>query len=79
MKWLLKIVDAVRPTFEDGGKLLACSNDRRMTQNVFRGHLEAALAASGRPGRVRIEAPPEDFPPPPGQGAHLKTGVIELG
>ncbi len=64
---------------EDGGKLLACSNDRRMTQRVFRGHLEAALAADGRRGRVRLYDPPDDFPPPPGEGAHLKTGVIELG
>jgi len=63
----------------DGGKLLACSNDRRMTQRVFRGHLEAALAADGRRGRVRLYDPPDDFPPPPGEGAHLKTGVIELG
>jgi 23S rRNA (cytosine1962-C5)-methyltransferase len=63
---------------EKSGRVLCCSNDRRLSERKFERYLRAALRADGRRGRVKTHAPPADFPPPPGGAAHLKTGVIEL-
>jgi len=60
------------------GRVLCCSNDRRLSERKFTQYLRGALEADGRSGRVRTYPPPADFPPPPGGEPHLKTGVIEL-
>ncbi|MEM9191953.1 MAG: class I SAM-dependent methyltransferase [Myxococcota bacterium] len=54
-----------------------CSNDRRMGPGAFQRRLEAALHPSVfEIARSRRYPPPDDFPPAPKRGGHLKT--IEL-
>ncbi|MBX3273341.1 MAG: class I SAM-dependent methyltransferase [Sandaracinaceae bacterium] len=55
-----------------GGALLACSNDRRMTQDVFRHHVrDGAREAGVTLARLDDLARPRDFPDPRGPKALL--------
>lgn len=57
-----------------GGRLLACSNDRRMGATKLRRHLhEAARDAGARLAQMKDLACPSDFPPPFGAEPHLKS------
>jgi 23S rRNA (cytosine1962-C5)-methyltransferase len=60
-----------------GGRLLACSNDRRMRQNELRRHLhEAARRAGVKPSQMKDLPCPGDFPPPVGREPHLKSVLL---
>lgn len=60
-----------------GGRMLACSNDRRMRQNELRRHLhEAARRVRVRPRQMKDLPCPGDFPPPVGREPHLKTVLL---
>ncbi len=62
-----------------GGRLLACSNDRRLGSEALRAHLEAGARAAGIAlAAVRSYRPPVDFPKPSGAGPRLETVVVEL-
>jgi 23S rRNA (cytosine1962-C5)-methyltransferase len=62
-----------------GGTLLACTNLRRMSAELFRRELAAAAREVGREiARMKTMPPPLDFPPPPGEPWHLKSERIEL-
>lgn len=57
-----------------GGKLLACSNDRRMHQAAFRKHIHAGAKVAGvELAQLKDLPPPTDFPPAAGQESHLKS------
>lgn len=62
-----------------GGRLLLCSNDRRMIPKDFVGFVEVAFSQAGlratEDAIVKLPAPPE-YPPDPQQGAHLKTLLV---
>ncbi len=58
-----------------GGRLLASSNDHRMTQARFRRHLhDAARDAEAELAQLKDLRPPRDFPPGPA-GPHLKAAL----
>jgi 23S rRNA (cytosine1962-C5)-methyltransferase len=60
------------------GKLLACSNHRKITARRFRAMCErAAQAAFGARAKVYPRQDPTDFPPQPGHDSHLKQCVVE--
>ena len=62
-----------------GGRLLASSNDHRMSQGRFRKHLhDAARDAGVRFAQLKDMPPPRDFPPGP-DGPHLKQALATLG
>ena len=63
---------------EPSGRLLCCSNDRRMGQQAFRKHLHAGLVKAGRQyEQIKDRAAPEDFDRGP-YGRGLKTVLIVL-
>jgi 23S rRNA (cytosine1962-C5)-methyltransferase len=65
----------VRP----GGKLLACTNHRGISIGQLRKRLHSAARAAGREvTQMKNLACPADFPPPPGEDAHLKTVLVSL-
>jgi 23S rRNA (cytosine1962-C5)-methyltransferase len=56
------------------GKVLACSNDRRLSQQKFRRYLhDAARDASVSLAQLKDLPCPADFPPPFGADPHLKS------
>lgn len=60
-----------------GGRLLACTNDRRMPRMKLRRHLhEAARDAGIAVAQMKDLACPSDFPPPFGAEPHLKSVLI---
>jgi 23S rRNA G2069 N7-methylase RlmK/C1962 C5-methylase RlmI len=62
-----------------GGALLASTNLRRMSAELFRRELIAAARDAGREvARMKTMAPPLDFPPRPGEPWHLKSERIEV-
>lgn len=59
------------------GRLLCCSNDRRMTSNALRRHLhEAARRAKVRVAQMKDLPCPPDFPSAIGKEPHLKSVLI---
>ncbi len=57
-----------------GGRLLACSNDRRLRQNELRRHVhEGARIAKIELAQMKDLPCPADFPAPFGEEAHLKS------
>jgi 23S rRNA (cytosine1962-C5)-methyltransferase len=68
-------LSVVRP----GGKLLACTNHRGISIGQLRKRLHSAARAAGREvTQMKNLACPADFPPPPGEDAHLKTVLVSL-
>ncbi len=64
---------------EDGGTLLLCSNDERMSGNQFRRFLhEGARQAEVRIQQMKDLQIPADFPAPVGGEAHLKAVLVAL-
>lgn len=62
-----------------GGRLLACSNDRRLGLQKLRRHLhEAAREARAGVAQMKDLACPSDFPPPFGEEPHLKSVLVTL-
>jgi 23S rRNA (cytosine1962-C5)-methyltransferase len=60
-----------------GGRLLACSNDRRMRLGAFRKHLhEAARAGKVAIAQLKDLPCPADFPPPFDREPHLKSVLL---
>jgi 23S rRNA (cytosine1962-C5)-methyltransferase len=58
---------------DEGGAMLATSNDRRMTHGAFRQAIrDGAAAAEIAPAQLRDLPPPTDFPVLPGAEPHLK-------
>lgn len=63
-----------------GGRLLACTNDRRLSIGRFRKLLhEGARHARRSVRRMRDVPPPIDFPPEFGEEPHLKSVWVEVG
>src|SRR5690606_2250221 len=57
-----------------GGRLLACSNDRRMSLAKLRRHLHQAPRDAGiSPAQMQDLPCPSDFPPSVGREPHLKS------
>jgi len=64
---------------ETGGKLLACTNHRGIAPVKFRKQMHEAARQSGRTIVQMKDLPePSDFPPPWGEGAHLKSLLITV-
>lgn len=62
-----------------GGHLIACSNDRRLSQNKLRRYMhEASRGAGVRVARMKDLPCPPDFPPPVGRPAHLKSLLLTV-
>lgn len=62
-----------------GGRVLACSNDRRMTQARFRKHLHSAgRLAEREPGQMKDVPMPRDFAREQGPGAYLKSVLLRF-
>lgn len=60
-----------------GGRLLACSNDRRLRANALRRHLhDAAREARVAVAQLKDLPCPSDFPPPFGREPHLKSLLL---
>ncbi len=61
------------------GRLLACSNDRRMGARAFRRHLHDAARDAGREVLQMKDLPvPPDFPPAPGTEPHLASLLVAV-
>jgi 23S rRNA (cytosine1962-C5)-methyltransferase len=64
---------------DDGGRLLVCTNHRGISPVKFRKQMHEAARQSGRTIVQMKDLPePSDFPPPWGEGAHLKTLLITV-
>ena len=62
------------------GRMLCCSNDRRMTGNALRRHLhEAARRAKVEVAQMKDLPCPSDFPPAIGREPHLKSVLMTRG
>jgi 23S rRNA (cytosine1962-C5)-methyltransferase len=62
-----------------GGRLLACTNHRGISPTKFRKQMHEAARQSGKTIVQMKDLPePADFPPPWGEGAHLKSLLITV-
>ncbi|HEY8428178.1 MAG TPA: class I SAM-dependent methyltransferase, partial [Sandaracinaceae bacterium] len=63
-----------------GGRMLACSNDRRLKQAKLRRYVhEAARDAGVEIAQLKDLPCPSDFPPPFGEEPHLKSLLLRAG
>ena len=60
------------------GRLLVCSNDRRMSEAAFQERWLASARRAGVEICIQAHPPPPDFPPSPGQRPHLKTLEVRI-
>jgi len=73
------LVEQVLHVVAPGGRVLACSNDRRMARLKMRRLIHEAARRSGRAvAQVKDLSPPSDFPAPPGEEAHPKSLLVTL-
>lgn len=62
---------------EPGGQMLVCTNHRGIRDGMLRKALHGAARAVGvEIPKMKSLPAPTDFPPPPGEEAHLKTVVV---
>ena len=74
-----KLAASVIRVLAPGGRLLACTNHKGITRAKFKRVLQDAARDAGRGAAQVKEWPePEDFPPEPGNEAHLKTVLVTL-
>lgn len=63
-----------------GGRLLACTNSRKIPRSKFRRQLHEALRAAGHTAVQMKDLPdPSDFPAPFGVESHLKSVLVTAG
>lgn len=67
-------------TLAPGGRMLACTNHRGIVRMKLRRQLHEAARAAGREVKQMKDLPdPVDFPPEPGEEAHLKSLLVTVG
>lgn len=72
-----RLASAAFAVLAPGGRLLACSNDRRLRGQKLRRHLhEAARDAGIELAQMKDLPCPSDFPPPFGEEPHLKSILV---
>ncbi|MFK7991115.1 MAG: class I SAM-dependent methyltransferase [Sandaracinaceae bacterium] len=75
----VRLAKLVLGVLTPGGSVLACSNDRRMSKDGFRRHWhEAFRDAPHTLAQMKSLPCPSDFPPAPGEEAHLKSLWIDV-
>ena len=65
--------ERILPWLAAGGRLLVCSNDRRMAPSAFRDRWREVAKSGRRSFRLVAHRPPIDFPSLSGADPHLKT------
>lgn len=70
------LIEQLMPIVAPGGRVLACSNDRRMSEDAFRRHVERGAERRGTRVSTQAFRCPTDHPAPLGGEAHLKTLLL---